>query len=76
MQRHKDFAVAYAANARGVVLSEREEATKRELLVALTVPVQRQFFAFWWTRARHYTADQRMFAEAVARLAEEAPPAP
>ncbi|MFF8943082.1 hypothetical protein ACF1A5_12585 [Streptomyces sp. NPDC014864] len=72
LQRHKDFAVAYAANARGVVLSERDEAVKRELLIALTTPVQRHFFAFWWTRARYYTADQRLFAETVACLAAEA----
>ncbi|MGW4619540.1 hypothetical protein [Streptomyces sp. NPDC004592] len=76
LQRHKEFAVAYAAHARGVVLSERDEAIKRELLIALTTPTQRQFFAFWWTRARHYTADQRLFAETVARLAAEAPQSP
>ncbi|WP_255951942.1 hypothetical protein [Streptomyces odontomachi] len=72
-QRLKDFAVAYAANARGVVLSERDEAVKRELLIALTTPTQRQFFALWWIRTRYYTADQRLFAETIARLAPEVP---
>ncbi|WP_405467514.1 hypothetical protein [Streptomyces canus] len=76
LQRHKDFAVSYAASARGLVLSEREEATKRELLIALTTPVQRQVFGFWWTRARHYAADQRAFAETLTRLNSEEPPAP
>ncbi|MFG2987661.1 hypothetical protein ACGFYQ_41950 [Streptomyces sp. NPDC048258] len=63
-----DFAVAYAGHARMVVLSEREEVTKLELLGALTLPVQRQFFGFWWVRARHFHADRRAFAETVARL--------
>jgi len=76
LQRHKDFAVSYAGTARGLVLSERDEAIKRELLVALTLPVQRQFFGYWWSRARHYRADQRLFAETVARLNSQAPPAP
>ncbi|MGW1716639.1 hypothetical protein [Streptomyces sp. NPDC002156] len=76
LRRHIDFAVAYASRARMVVLSEREEATKLELLVALTAPVQRQFFAFWWTRARYYMADQQAFAATVARLAPEEPIAP
>ncbi|MFJ9106352.1 hypothetical protein ACIRJM_48960 [Streptomyces sp. NPDC102405] len=76
LQRHKDFAVSYAASARGVVLSEREEATKRALLLGLTTPVQRQFFGFWWTRARHFTSDQGSFAATLARLNSEEPPAP
>ncbi|MGW1887243.1 hypothetical protein [Streptomyces sp. NPDC001970] len=71
-----DFAVAYATNARMLVLSEREEATELELLLALTTPVQRQFFTFWWTRARHYSADHRAFAETIAHLAPEPTPAP
>ncbi|MCL7429801.1 hypothetical protein [Streptomyces sp. YS415] len=75
LQRHKDFDVSYAANARMVALSEREEATKLELLVELTIPVQRQFFALWWTRMRYYMADQRAFTETIARLRPEAPPA-
>jgi len=70
-----DFAVAYASNARMLVLSEREETTKLELLVTLTTPVQRQFFGFWWTRTRHYQADQRVFAETLSRLAPEDPTA-
>ncbi|MDN3029415.1 hypothetical protein [Streptomyces sp. S.PB5] len=76
LQRHKDFAVSYAASARGVVLSERDEATKRELLLALTTPVQRQFFGFWWTRARHFAADQQAFSATLARLNSEQPPTP
>nr|WP_245695524.1 hypothetical protein [Streptomyces antibioticus] len=35
------FAVEYAGNARILLLSEREEADKLELLLALTAPVQR-----------------------------------
>ncbi|MFD7407764.1 hypothetical protein ACFV7R_35050 [Streptomyces sp. NPDC059866] len=65
------FAVDYAGNARMVVLSEREEATKLELLLALTVPVQRQFFGWPWSRARHVLADHRAFAETVARISGE-----
>ncbi|MDL2076247.1 hypothetical protein QNN03_07320 [Streptomyces sp. GXMU-J15] len=76
LQRHKNLAVSYATNARGVFLSERQETTKLELLVALTTPVQRQFFGFWWSRARHHAADQRAFDEAVARLTEAAPRVP
>ncbi|MDT0570333.1 hypothetical protein RM704_23165 [Streptomyces sp. DSM 3412] len=69
------LAVDYAGHARAVMLSEREEATKVELLLALTVPVQRQFFGFWWSRVRHYVDDQRAFAETVAHISGE-PSAP
>ncbi|WP_330294101.1 hypothetical protein [Streptomyces sp. NBC_00576] len=69
------FATAYAGNARIVVLSEREEATKVELLIALTVPVQRQFFGFPWSRARHHVADRQSFAETLALIGGE-PSAP
>jgi hypothetical protein len=65
------FAVDYASNARMVALSEREEATKLELLLALTVPVQRQFFGWSWARARHAPADRRTFAATVARISGE-----
>lgn len=65
-----DFAVAYSGHARMLMLSEREEATKLELLGDLP-PVQRQFFGFWWTRARHFHADRTLFAETVARLITE-----
>ncbi|KOU54024.1 hypothetical protein [Streptomyces sp. WM6378] len=66
------FATAYAANARMVVLSEREEATKLRHLLVLTMPVQRQFFGWPWSRARYYFADRRAFAETMARLEREA----
>ncbi|SFO06714.1 hypothetical protein SAMN04487980_105319 [Streptomyces sp. cf124] len=65
------FAIDYAGHARAVVLSEREEATKVELLLALIVPVQRQFFGWPWSRARHVLADQRAFVETVARISGE-----
>ncbi|MFD9033269.1 hypothetical protein ACFVZW_19270 [Streptomyces sp. NPDC059567] len=65
------FAVEYAGNARMVVLSEREETTKVELLLALTVPVQRQFFGWPWSRARHMIADRQVFGETVARISGE-----
>ncbi|MEU0031995.1 hypothetical protein [Streptomyces sp. NPDC006335] len=65
------FAIDYAGHARAVVLSEREEATKAELLLALTAPVQRQFFGWPWSRARHVLADHRAFAETVARISGE-----
>ncbi|MDX2986471.1 hypothetical protein [Streptomyces caniscabiei] len=71
-----NLAVSYASRARMVMLSEREEATKLELLVALTLPVQCQFFGYWWSRARHYVDDQRTFAETVARLDQETGPQP
>ncbi|GAA0618144.1 hypothetical protein GCM10010394_55600 [Streptomyces crystallinus] len=38
------FAVEYAGTTRMVMLSERDDATKVQLLLALTVPVQRQYF--------------------------------
>lgn len=63
-----DLAVSYSGHARMLVLSDREETTKLELLTDLTLPVQRQFFGFWWARARHFHADRRRFAETVARL--------
>jgi hypothetical protein len=65
------FAVDYAGHARAIVLSERQEATKVELLLALTVPVQRQFFGWPWSRARHAFADHRAFSETVARISGE-----
>ncbi|MFF3617482.1 hypothetical protein [Streptomyces sp. NPDC002580] len=65
------FAVDYAGHARAVVLSEREEATKVELLLELTMPVQRQFFGWSWSRARHAVADRRAFAETIARISGE-----
>lgn len=65
------FAIDYAGHARAVVLSEREEATKVELLLALTVPVQRQFFGWPWSRARHVVADHRVFAETIALISGE-----
>ncbi|MFE7932956.1 hypothetical protein ACFU6S_30410 [Streptomyces sp. NPDC057456] len=71
MQQHIDFAVGYASNARMLMLSEREESTKLELLAQLTLPVRRQFFGFWWSRARHYVDDQRTFAETLAHLTGE-----
>ncbi|WP_210582009.1 hypothetical protein [Streptomyces sp. GESEQ-4] len=71
MRQHIDFAVGYASNARMLMLSEREESTKLELLAALTLPVQRQFFGFWWSRVRHYVDDHRTFAETLAHLASE-----
>ncbi|MFD8381335.1 hypothetical protein ACFV2X_22775 [Streptomyces sp. NPDC059679] len=69
------FAVAYAVNARMVVLSEREASIKPELLLAPTVLIQCQFFGWPWSRARHAFADRRTFAEALARINGE-PTAP
>ncbi|MEU3501581.1 hypothetical protein ABZ726_12665 [Streptomyces hundungensis] len=67
-----EFATAYAANARMVVLSEREEIAKLRHLVDLTLPVQRQFFGWPWARARHHFADRRAFAATLALLEREA----
>lgn len=75
LHQHINSAVEYAGYARMLMLSEREESTKLELLAALTLPVQRQFFGFWWSRVRHCVDDQRTFAETVARLTGE-PTAP
>ncbi|MEU5900223.1 hypothetical protein [Streptomyces venezuelae] len=75
LRQHIEFAVGYASTARMLWLSEREESTKLELLAALTVPVQRQFFGLWWSRARYYVEDQRAFAQALARLTGEPPAA-
>ncbi|ARE79520.1 hypothetical protein B6R96_36335 (plasmid) [Streptomyces sp. Sge12] len=66
-----DLAVAYSSHARMLILSEREETTKLDLLGDLTLPVQRQFFGFWWTRLRHFHADHRKFTETVERLTEQ-----
>ncbi|MEU9190652.1 hypothetical protein AB0D14_40300 [Streptomyces sp. NPDC048484] len=65
------FAVQYAGNARIVVLSEREEATKVEILLALTVPVQRQFFGWPWSRARYAVADRQSFVGTLALIGGE-----
>jgi hypothetical protein len=74
-QRLIQFAIEYAGHARLVFLSEREEATKLELLLELTVPVQRQFFGWLWTRVRHAVADHRSFAETLVRISGEPDPA-
>ncbi|MFD7917154.1 hypothetical protein ACFV30_41875 [Streptomyces sp. NPDC059752] len=63
-----DLAVTYSGHARMLVLSEREETTKLDLLGELTLPIQRQFFGFWWARMRHFHADRRKFTETVERL--------
>ncbi|MEU3341997.1 hypothetical protein [Streptomyces sp. NPDC006668] len=60
--------ITYAGHARMVVLSEREENTKLELLLQLTVPIQRQYFGWPWSRVRHLVADHRAFEATVARL--------
>ncbi|MFJ8199082.1 hypothetical protein [Streptomyces sp. NPDC096152] len=70
-----EMPITYAGHARMVVLSEREEATKLELLLELTVPVQRQYFGWLGSRARHIAADNRAFAQTIARLTAE-PTAP
>lgn len=75
MSHHGRFAVDYAGHARAVMLSERAEATKVELLLELTAPVQRQFFGWPWSRAWHVFADHRAFAETIARISGE-PTAP
>ncbi|MCA1223921.1 hypothetical protein [Streptomyces sp. 8L] len=54
-----------------VVLSEREEATKVEILLALTLPVQRQFFGWPWPRARHAVADRQSFTRTLALISGE-----
>lgn len=63
-----EMPITYAHHVRMVVLSEREEATKLELLLELTVPVQRQYFGWPWSRARHIVADNRAFAATIARI--------
>lgn len=65
------FATDYAGHARLVVLSEREENTKVELLVALTAPVQRQLFGWIWARARHALADHQTFADVCSSISGE-----
>ncbi|MFJ2112430.1 hypothetical protein ACIOEX_11145 [Streptomyces sp. NPDC087850] len=65
------FAVEYAGNARLVVLSEREEATKVQILLALTLPVQRQFFGWPWSRARYAVADRQSFAGTLTLISGE-----
>ncbi|MFD3479881.1 hypothetical protein [Streptomyces sp. NPDC058695] len=52
-------------------MSEREEATKAEILLALTVAVQRQFFGWLWSRARHAVADRQSFAGTLALISGE-----
>jgi hypothetical protein len=68
MVQHIDFVVPYAGNARMLMLSELDEATKLELLTALTLPVRRQAFGFWWYRVLHRVDDRRAFTETLARL--------
>ncbi|MEU4351733.1 hypothetical protein [Streptomyces sp. NPDC023838] len=71
LRRHIELAVGYAGCARMLMLSERQECTKLELLAMLTLPVQRQFFGFWWSRLRYYGDDRRTFDETRARLLGE-----
>ncbi|GCD37766.1 hypothetical protein OEIGOIKO_05572 [Streptomyces chrestomyceticus JCM 4735] len=54
-----------------VVLSEREEARKTEALTALTLPVQRHFFGWFWPRGRHFIADRQSFAQTIALINTE-----
>ncbi|MFI7399246.1 hypothetical protein ACIBW9_01915 [Streptomyces sp. NPDC049541] len=61
----------YAHHIRMVVLSERDEVTKLALLLELTVPVQRQYFGWFWSRARHIVADNRAFGATIARISGE-----
>jgi hypothetical protein len=71
MRQLIEMPVTYAHHVRMVVLSEREEASKLELLLELTVPVQRQYFGWFWSRARHIVADNREFAATIARISGE-----
>ncbi|WP_216588285.1 hypothetical protein [Streptomyces brasiliscabiei] len=63
--------IQYAGHARIVLLSETEEATKVEILLALTLPVQRQFFGWPWSRARHAVTDRQSFAGTLALVGGE-----
>ncbi|MEU7260912.1 hypothetical protein AB0B21_34670 [Streptomyces rimosus] len=69
------LAVQCVGNAHMVELSERQEATKAELLIVLTLPVQRQFFDWPWAQARHAVADRQTVAQTIDRITSE-PTAP
>jgi hypothetical protein len=72
--RLRETVDTYVVVARLVMLSEREESTKLDLLLELTGPVQDMFFARWW-RAPQYQQHEERFAAARARAVGEADPA-
>jgi hypothetical protein len=49
----RTMAGSYAVTSRMVLISERPEDTKIELLAELAAPVQGIFFTYWWNRARN-----------------------
>ncbi|MCO6009736.1 hypothetical protein NE236_32675 [Actinoallomurus purpureus] len=65
----RDLMVRYAADARGVVLSERDEAAKVSFLREITEPVQEIFFArTWWLRALRVASQAQRLTCALDRL--------
>ncbi|MFB7932860.1 hypothetical protein ACFC4C_27535 [Streptomyces sp. NPDC056039] len=68
------MAAQHAAASRMVMISERPEETKVELLAELAGPVQGIYFTYVWNRARNYGRDRASLAAALARA--NALPAP
>lgn len=70
----RTMAAHYAAASRMVMISERSEEAKVELLAELAGPVQGIYFTYVWNRARNYRRDRAGLAAALARV--NALPAP
>jgi hypothetical protein len=65
----RDLMLRYAADARGLVLSERDEAAKVNLLREITEPVQEIFFArTWWLRLLRIASQRQRLTSALDRL--------
>ncbi|MEU2500264.1 hypothetical protein ACPCC5_27290 [Streptomyces pseudogriseolus] len=64
----RTMAAHYAAASRMVMISERPEETKAELLAELAAPVQGIYFTYAWNRARNYRTDRASLAAALARV--------
>ncbi|MGW3628024.1 hypothetical protein [Streptomyces sp. NPDC000880] len=58
----------YVVHSRIVMLSEREEAAKVDLLLELAEPIQNIFFVYWWRRAPHMRSNQRRLTTVIEAL--------
>ncbi|GAA2108316.1 hypothetical protein [Streptomyces synnematoformans] len=64
----RDVPAAYAAHARMLWLSDRDDHLKIEQLAELTAPVQAMYFRYVWHRARHTLAHRAAFTAMVDRI--------
>ncbi|MGW0842122.1 hypothetical protein ACWD26_18495 [Streptomyces sp. NPDC002787] len=64
----RDVAARYAAASRMVMISERSEEAKVELLAKLAAPVQGIYFTYVWNRARNYHRDRASLTTVLAQV--------